>query len=253
MKIISVSFAFIFALCFVALAAYPPELVVYMSFDGNTVTGDEVKDLSNYGNHGSILNDPAVVGGKRGDALDFTNDSIEIPISDSLSETKSAITMEAWVFARTLTLGDVFSRWDNQMNGITHFEIRDGGAVRFCMRNEADTSFVDFTTATAFPEGQWVHIAETYDGTTARIYFDGEEVGNIAGSDEMRDNGDVKIWIGSMYATDRWVNGLIDEVCIWSKALTPEELEKSIEGSLISAAVSGTGKLATAWGQIRSW
>ncbi len=251
MRIISFSFAFLFVLCFAALAAYPPELVVYMSFDGNTVSGDEVKDLSNYGNHGIIINDPAVVAGKRGDALDFTSDSIEIPISASLSETKSAITMEVWFFARALTLGDVISRWDNQMNGITHFEIRDGGAVRFCMRNEADSSFIDFTTATVLPEGEWVHIAETYDGTTARIYFDGEEVGNRAGSDEMRDNGDVKIWIGSMYATDRWVNGLIDEVCIWSKALTPEELQKSIEGSLISAAVSGTGKLATAWGNIK--
>ena len=67
----------------------------------------------------------------------------------------------------------------------------------------------------------------------------------------MRDNANVKLWIGSMYATDRWFDGMIDEVCIWSKALTPDELKKSIQGTLISAAVTTSGKLAVAWGNIK--
>lgn len=242
---------FLFVLCSIVLAAKPSDLVLYMPFESNTVSGNEVRDLSNYGNNGTIINDPKIVDGYRGKALDFTNDSIVIKNSDSISKTKSAITMEAWVFARTQSTNDIISRWDDVMNGITHFEVRAGGQMRFCMRNEADASFVDFTTTTAFPANEWVHIAETYDGKTAIVYFNGEEAGNKAGTGIMRDNENVKIWIGSMYATDRWFDGMIDEVCIWSKALTPDELKKSMEGTLISAAVEKSGKLATLWGRIK--
>jgi hypothetical protein len=238
-------------LCSIALAAMPPELVVYLSFDNKTVTVKEVKDLSNYGNNGTIIGDPKVVKGNRGDALDFTQDSVVIKISDSLSKTKSAITMEAWIFARTQTTNDVISRWDDVLNGITHFEVSAGGGMRFCMRNDADVAFIDFTTTNTFPANQWVHVAETYDGATARVYFDGVEAGNKAGAGTMRDNANVKLWIGSMYATDRWFDGMIDEVCIWSKALTPDELKKSMQGTLISAAVTKSGKLAVAWGSIK--
>ena len=150
-------------LCSIALAAMPPELVLYMSFDNKTVTVKEVKDLSNYGNNGTIIGDPKVVKGHRGDALDFTQDSVVIKISDSLSKTKSAITMEAWIFARTQTTNDVISRWDDALNGITHFEVSAGGGMRFCMRNDADVAFIDFTTTNTFPANQWVHVAETYD------------------------------------------------------------------------------------------
>ena len=251
MKFVIIFFAFIFVLCSFAFAALPPELVLYMPFENNTIKADEVQDLTNYKNHGTIKGDPKVVKGFRGDALDFSNDTVEIPISDSLSKTKSAITMEVWVFARALTLGDIISRWDGQLNGITHFELRDGGGMRYCMRNEADASFIDFTSTETIPANKWVHIALTYDGATARIYFDGVEVGNRAGASSMRDNENVNLWIGSMYGTDRWFNGIIDEVCIWSKALTPDEIKKSIEGKLISMSVEKSGKLATAWGNIK--
>ena len=55
-----------------------------------------------------------------------------------------------------------------------------------------------------------------------------------------------------MYSTDRYFNGFIDEVCIWNRALTPDEIQQSIDGTLISAAVTGKDKLAATWGQIKN-
>ena len=54
------------------------------------------------------------------------------------------------------------------------------------------------------------------------------------------------------YATDRWFNGMIDEVCIWNKALSPDEIKLAMEGSLADAAVSREGKLSTTWGQVKN-
>ena len=121
------------------------------------------------------------------------------------------------------------------------------------MRNENDATVSDFTTgAGGLDVETWVHVAEVYDGETAYVYYNGEEIQNGPGSGEMRENDAVKWWIGSMYATDRWFNGMIDEVCIWNKALSPEELQQSMAGTLVNAAVSREGKLATTWGQIKN-
>ena len=124
--------------------------------------------------------------------------------------------------------------------------------MRFCMRNEADSAFVDFITSAGGLEVEtWVHVAEVYDGETATVYYDGVEIQAGAGSGEMRENDNVKWWLGSMYATDRWLNGMLDEVCIWNKALSPEEIKQSMAGELISLAVSRKGKLSTTWAQIK--
>lgn len=252
-----ISFAiwsFLLALCSAASAAIPEELVLYMSFDGNTVGGGEVQDLSNYGNNGIIVGDPGVVPGYRGDALDFNGgDSVEIVTSESLASTASTITMEAWVYTRADGTAEIMSKWDNVLNGIIHFEAASGGNMRFCMRRDDDSKAADFTTAAGGLDLEtWVHVAEVYDGATATVYFNGEEIQSVPGTGDMRENEDAKWWIGSMYATDRWFNGMIDEVCIWSKALSPGEIQQSMEGALVGAAVSSSDKLSTTWGRMKN-
>jgi len=244
---------FLTILSSVAYAAMPDDLVLYMSFDAGTVDGDEVIDLSKYGNNGTIVGAPKVVDGYRNEALDFNgaSDSVEIVTSDSLAETAGEITMEAWVYRRVLGTNEIISKWDNAMNGIIHFEARDTGGMRFCMRKDDDSKVADFTTTETFAAEEWTHVAEVYDGAKAIVYFNGVEAGSIDGAGEMRENENVKWWIGSMYATDRWFNGLMDEVCIWKKALSVEEVEKSIDGTLVSAAISKNGKLASLWAGIK--
>lgn len=240
------------SVCSWASAAMPAELVLYYSFDNGTVSDAEVTDQTQYGNNGLIVGDPELADGYRGDAMDFTTDTVEIATSESLAGAMGAITMEAWIYPRVVGTAEVISKWDSAMNGIIHFELRDGGNMRFCMRDDADATIANLVTSSGGIEAEeWTHIAEVYDGDTAIIYFNGEEVGNLAGAGDMRENDNCKFWIGSMYATDRWFNGLIDEVCIWNKALAPDEIQRSMAGELVSAAVSKAGKLSTTWGELR--
>ena len=68
----------------------------------------------------------------------------------------------------------------------------------------------------------------------------------------MRDNKDVKWWIGCLYTTQgRWFGGLIDEVRIWSRLLTADDIKKSMDGTLVCAAIEKESKLATAWGYLK--
>ena len=66
----------------------------------------------------------------------------------------------------------------------------------------------------------------TYDGTEAAMYWDG----NLQGStqpDVFHEN-DVNIKIGGFYenSASNCLNGTIDEVAIYNKALTPEEIKQ---------------------------
>ncbi len=254
MQIFFISFILLIQLTSISFSAMPNELVLYMSFDKNTISGNEVKDISSYGNKGLIKGSPKVVAGYRGEALDFngSSDTVEIVTSENLAKTAKQITMEAWVFTRKDGTQEVISKWDNVMNGIIHFEFQAGGVIRYCMRDKNDATIVNLLTpAGKLPMQEWAHVAETYDGKTARIYVNGNEVLNGAGAGDMRDNNDVKYWIGSIYATDRWFDGLIDEVRIWSKALTQEEVKKSIDGTLIGASVEKNNKLINTWGMLK--
>lgn len=248
-------FLFLVMICSISYAGMPDDLVLYMSFDSGTVGGGQVKDLSNYKNNGVIKGNPKVVNGKKASALEFNgaSDSVEIPASESLSKTASQITMEAWVFSTKDAQVDVISKWDNVMNGIIHFEFQAGGVIRYCMRDKNDATIINLLTpAGKLPLKEWVHVTETYDGKVAKIYVNGSEVlsGNCSGN--MRDNKDVKFWIGSMYATDRWFGGMIDEVRIWSRALSVDEIKKSMEGVIVGMAVGKEGKLTSTWGQLKA-
>jgi hypothetical protein len=70
----------------------------------------------------------------------------------------------------------------------------------------------------------WHHLAGTYNGSQIKLYVDGElktttdYVGSIAS-----DTNNVNLGKSSDF-TDRWYNGLLDDVRIYSRALSQEEV-----------------------------
>jgi hypothetical protein len=70
--------------------------------------------------------------------------------------------------------------------------------------------------------GQWVHVAATFDGTTAVLYLNGEEVGS--GAFSLGNGTTVGMRIGSYNDNSPCFNGDLDEVRIYNRALTPDEL-----------------------------
>ena len=69
----------------------------------------------------------------------------------------------------------------------------------------------------------WTHLAATYDGTTVRLYVNGAQVasravtGNLISSTGALRIGGNTIW-------GEYFSGLIDEVRIYNRALTPAEI-----------------------------
>ncbi len=79
------------------------------------------------------------------------------------------------------------------------------------------------------PEGEWSHVAFTYDGSTIRVYVNGVEDGStdVEGS---LDPSTSKFFIGAEsdgpYATSGFFQGLIDEVIVLDHALSDSEVQE---------------------------
>ena len=70
--------------------------------------------------------------------------------------------------------------------------------------------------------GQWAHVAATFDGTTARLYLNGEEVGS--GEFSLGNGTTAEMRIGSYNSNSPTFNGDMDEVRIYNRALTQADI-----------------------------
>ena len=232
-----------------------PSLVLYFSFDEGS--GKEVKDLSGTGNDGKLVGSPKWIDGKYGKALQMTGeaDHVEVAHSDSLVF-EEGITYMAWSLIEKWT-GDGDQWIDKGAHsakgtgcGIMvhasadfYFMLGDGGA-----RQD-----LTFPAAGKVPVGnEWHHIAATYEGKEMIAYGDGEPFGNQKMSFKLNCTTDKPLFVGSGVERPQYVfDGAIDEVAIFNRALSQDEIKKAMEGIDKMLPVELVSCLTTTWGHIK--
>lgn len=79
----------------------------------------------------------------------------------------------------------------------------------------------------SWPAGEWQHLAVTWNGPEIRVYMNGQEISYKTPSNPMREAPEgvpYRIEIGSETGDSEVLNGEIDELRIYNRALTPEEI-----------------------------
>jgi len=219
-------------------------LVLYLSFDEGA--DDTAKDLSGNGNNGTI-HGATWVNGKINSALSFERgDFVEVPHSESLSITKE-ITVMAWsnctdISENPTVVGkgsggtpDLFEL--SLQGGGIYWQFKVGGAWVECV-------------GPLPPIGEWHHIAGTFDGKSLKVYIDGEFGAELQSSQELPEN-EFPVSIGQrINPEERFFKGMIDEVAIFNRALSAEEIQKAMGG--IETAVKPEDKLTATWGEVKA-
>jgi hypothetical protein len=222
-------------------------LVGEWHFDG------DAKDSSGNGNDGTVYG-ATFVDGVRGQALSFdgVDDYVEVPRSNNLDLNGKLLTdytIEFWFKTTCLNCG-IFSIVKGSSftaGSDRHISLYDGNLCQRIWNNQvictSGTSLnldinqetsgnikVICTSCTNYADSNWHYVTQhVQKGIGQKIYVDG--VQKVSGTKDISDfNWADKIWIGfSMDASSIFFNGLIDEVRIYNRALSAEEIKAHYE------------------------
>ncbi len=213
-------------------------MVACWTFDEGT--GQVAADGSGNGNDGRLggstgpdARDPAWIAGKVGGALNFNTgggaDYIYVPNDASLEPTH--ITLEMWVRAPSHpgSFSYALAKGGNACihAGYEMFTFATGGLF-FGFTSASATTNVSNDTGAGIWDGQWHHLAGTYDEQFQRVYVDGVEVGSGIPLTEAIGYGlptHNDLYIGAYVGGCTLAfTGDLDEVAIWDRALTPAEV-----------------------------
>ena len=190
------------------------------------------RDSSGNGHAGTITGATWATG-RYGGALDFNGTNASVDLGGLGTFYQSGFTLEAWVQKQSATKNDVaiVGTWNGgggPMLWVDHIATR----YHLTMGNGI-ASYLDSGRNPI--AGQWQHLAATYDGTTARFYIDGTEVasrpvtGGIGSSNNWR--------IGAYGSSPGgFFDGLIDNVRIYNRSLTPGEITTDMNQAVTTVA-----------------
>lgn len=225
-------------------------LVGYWS--SNEGTGQIVNDFSGFNNNGTrgdnstaAPDDPTWTTSKAnlGGALDFdgTNDLVRVPGSASL--TPSVLSLSLWIKPKVQfnsTSGDIQIAIKSS-NFEFIYNVCAVGAFTFSVSNTCSggAGAQYFSNLEA---NTWYFFTGTFDGSTARLYLDGNEVASSPDS-FIPDTGG--FCIGASCIPSRFANAVIDEVRIYNRALTPLEIRYLYNNGSIQLQDTTTGNTKT--------
>jgi len=231
-------------------------LMLYLPF--NEGNGKVAKDASGNGNDGELKGNSEWVEGHFGKAVrvhQVADELVEVPHSDSL-DIRKEITLELW--AKVTTMGShcaFISKATADQTGayILHISNDNGFYTALIIfigvQGPWPPPAIGRTTI-----GEWHHFVGSYDGAELRIYIDGElmsKANRVIGGDI--DHSDASVVIGRDNRADwtsRAMDCILDEVRIWNRVLSEDEIKEAMAGEIIS--VNPQESLATVWGEVKT-
>jgi hypothetical protein len=215
----------------------------------NDATGSATaRDYSVWGNDGTLVGLDAatawVAGGPEGGALSVQgNGYVNVPDSASIDSITTQLTVAAWIFLTAPVMANTYGTAISRQIG-TGYDQHYHLSV-----NDQQQAILFITTTTAgqqviggpptVPLETWVHLAGTYDGSQMRLYVNGVEVNSEAVSGPFASETNPVVLSGkgngAAKTVSEFVPGELDEVMLYRRALSADEIAQLEGGALLSA------------------
>lgn len=216
--------------------------------------GEAVKDSSDNGLDGKIAKGkPKWVDGKFGGAMEFGGQDM-VTVDDD-----NALDLEEFTIAAWVNIPKVSGAWQiiasKEHRGPTGrnyglFGHINSGVVHYSFTT--NSGWKSFDAKTVVTDGDWHHVAGTYDGSDFKLYLDGAVDAQVSPGTKP-DNHDNFLFIGGCDIGNYWMTGTIDEVVLYERALSEQELNELIEdGMSVALDVQPGGKLVTTWSRLKT-
>ncbi len=222
----------------------PASVVAHWAFDEGS--GGAAADDSGNGHAGTVTGATWATPGwdGAGHCLDFDGQGTNRLEAGTFDVEGKAITIACWYKADNLaTPGEDPRMISKAIGGAedAHWWMvssgRTGGQYRIRFRlktNDGQTTTTLFAGSSGVIDTDvWTHMTATWDGAMMRIYKDGQEVGSTAkGGDAVAADNSVKVAVGNqpVGAEDRPWDGMIDDVFICNRAVSPDQIQDLMNG-----------------------
>ncbi len=199
------------------------DLIGWWNF--NEGSGTTARDISGYDNHGTIVGATYVDGvpGTGGTALEFdgVDDYVNIGTPSELN-ISNQITISAWINVYDVNeIRGIISRHTGPDNAAGSIRVKTNRGIAVIINIGGVYSSFDSSNE-VIELNNWHHIVYTYNGSKEYIYNNTDIVGERSNSGVIYTPVAHNI-IGR--TINSYVNGLIDDVRIYSRALTASEIQ----------------------------
>ena len=205
-----------------------------LHYDFEQVSNNNVQDLSGKNRVGVINGNAKQVPGKIGQAFDF--DGLQDYIVAPSFNLVGGMTIAAWVNLRSfgsgtdednlirkgISYGNTYGSWlFNIKDRKLFFTPRDISAYSPCIGSNNCV-----LGSTVLNPNTWYFIAATYDGSTMRVYLNGKPDGSKASGQGIAQSNNPIYIGGKPGGGSDMLDGLIDDLRIYSRALSDFEIEQ---------------------------
>ena len=202
-------------------------LVGYWKF--NEGEGTIAYDASGNGNDGTLLNGVTWVDGIEGKAVSFDgiDDYIYIPDAPSLNVSGEELTFAAWIYSPgfqnygyIIGKAQIGGPWSDMAWWLLP---KTDGAIRYAI-NSGGSTVERWDIPVGLTINEWQHVAVVYDGSYMRFYHNGIVDDSFPKTGNLHvNNGPIVIGLDAWNINNHY-RGYIDEVRIYDRALTAEEI-----------------------------
>ena len=194
-------------------------LEAYYNFEGGS------KDLSDNGLDGDLKGNPGFSLGMKGNALylDGENDYIDLGDSKKTNPRKT-MSVLAWVKPNSGKKSPILERYSPSQDERSYYLRKEGSKIRFQLYGQdGDATYVISEVENFF--NVWTHIAVTYEEKgELRLYINGGLVDSEPAIGRIHRT-HVETTIGGvMNSNSRYFDGAIDDLQIYSRTLSEEEI-----------------------------
>ena len=215
-------------------------------------TGTVAADSSGRGNDGVLHGldaNSAWVGGRSQGALQTAHVGwVQVAPAPSIDAIVDRVTVSAWVDQEgMITASDIFATALSRQIGTSedqyyHLSLLLGRPTLFIT---TEVGYVSPGAPDSIPRDTWVHLAGTYDGAVARLYVDGVEVASEPQTGSFGPDTTPVILGGngndaSGVPTELFP-GRIDELMLFSRALSADEIRRLAAGEAFPGAATDAG------------
>jgi hypothetical protein len=181
--------------------------------------------------------------GKYEKALDFAGSTGRISfIPNSSFANGSAVTIETWIKWRGES-GENFNLQNIVTAGnfrkalrVTEPDHFNGGSQLLSYFTIGGVD-IDLYSTKKIPVGVWIHVATTYNGSALAIYINGRLENFTSASGSLVSNND-NVYIGAESGTVSNFDGVIDDVAVYNRSLSSDEILARYERGISSLNLS---------------